>query len=108
MSRTGKRGGGSLGGGPSQMMRMGKIDSGSMGSGPELMMWMGKRGGGSNESMKNVMMRMRNISRFSGNDGKNQFILRLGKRGGHLRIMKRESNWERMMKRDGGSWGRIL
>ena len=44
-----------------------------------------------------------------GQDVQKQFMIRIGKRGGHrIRIMKRESNWERIMKRDGGSWGIIL
>ena len=93
MSRTGKRGGGSLGGVQEWRMRM------------------GKRSVGSNESMKNLMRRMENISnisRIGKKDGDKHFMIRMGKRGGHNRIMKRKSNWERMTKRDGGSWGRIL
>ena len=62
MSRTGKRGGGSLGGGPSEMMRMGK------------------------------------------RDGQKRYMIRMGKRGGHDRIMKRDNDYERMMKR---SWMRM-
>ena len=87
MSRTGKRGAGSLAGGPSQMMRKGKIDSGLMGVGQEY--------------------DCENTSRIGGKDGLKQFMIRMVKRGGHNKIMKRESNQERMTNRD-GLWGRIL
>ena len=95
MSRTCKRGGGSMGGGPSVMMRMGKIDDGSMGSGQEWRKKMGKRSVGSIESMKNLMMRIENISNISRSgkkDGQNHFMIRMGERGRHNRIMKRKNN----------------
>ena len=87
MSRTGKRGGGFLAGGPGQRMRRGRIDSGSVGGGQE------------NED--------ENTSRMGREGGQKQFMIRMGKRGGHNKIMKRENNWERMTKRD-CLWGRIL
>ena len=102
MSRTGKRGVGSLTDGPGQMMRRGKIDGGQ-----EWITRMGKRDGGSNESMTNFMVwieNIMNISRIGKKDGQKHFMIR---RGGHNTIMTRESNRDRMMKRD-SLWGRIL
>ena len=93
------------------MSRTGKTYGGTMGGGKKWRMRMGKRIVGSNESMKNLMMRMENISNISRiwkKDGQKKFMIRMGKREGFNRIMKRESNWERMTKRDGGSWGRTL
>ena len=63
MSRTGKRGAGSLAGGSSQMMRRSKIDSGSMAGGQE------------ND--------YENTFRIEKKDGQKRFMIRMGKRGGH-------------------------
>ena len=67
------------------MSRTGKRDAGSL-------------AGGSSQ-MK--------TSRIGREDGEKRFMIRMGKRKGHNKIMKRESNRQMMTKRD-GLWGRVL
>ena len=63
----------------------------------------GKRGGGSS-----VIVRIDKTDAGpmgGGQDGQEQCMIRMGKRGGHrIRIMKRESNQQRMTKRGGVYW----
>ena len=67
------------------MSRTGKRDAGSL-------------AGGSSQ-MK--------TSRIGREDGEKRFMIRMGKRKGQNKIIKMESNLERMTKRD-GLWGRVL